>query len=36
MIGTATPGTYTNAYFTLSEDQVFFYDPTILPPNPPY
>lgn len=35
VIGTATPGTYTNAYFTLSEDQVFFYDPTILPPNPP-
>ncbi len=35
---TTTPadvGTYNTAYFTLSETQVFFYDPTILPPNPP-
>ena len=35
---TITPadvGTYNTAYFTLSETQVFFYDPTILPPNPP-
>jgi len=31
----ANVGTYDIAYFTLSEPQLIFYDPTILPPNPP-
>ena len=31
----AKPGTYTTAYITLTEPQVFMFDPTILPPNPP-
>jgi len=28
-------GTYDTAYITLSEPELVFYDPTILPPNPP-
>ena len=35
IIGPAKPGTYTTGYVTLAESQVFLYDPTILPPNPP-
>jgi hypothetical protein len=31
----ANVGTYNNAYITVSEPQLIFYDPTILPPNPP-
>ena len=34
-ISSANVGTYDYAYFTLSEPQLVFYDPTILPPNPP-
>jgi hypothetical protein len=34
-INTANVGTYNNAYITLSAPQLIFYDPTILPPNPP-
>jgi hypothetical protein len=34
-VGPANAGTYEYAYFTLSEPQLIFYDPTILPPNPP-
>jgi hypothetical protein len=34
-ISPANVGTYDYAYFTLSEPQLYFYDPTILPPNPP-
>jgi hypothetical protein len=33
--GPANVGTYNYAYITLSEPTLFFYDPTILPPNPP-
>ena len=29
------PGTYTYAQVCLSEPSLVFYDPTILPPNPP-
>jgi hypothetical protein len=31
----ANVGTYNTAYVTLSEPQLTFYDPTILPPSPP-
>jgi hypothetical protein len=31
----ANVGTYNTAYITLIEPQLIFYDPTILPPNPP-
>ena len=31
----ANVGTYNTAYITLSEPQLTFYDPTILPPSPP-
>jgi hypothetical protein len=31
----ANVGTYNTAYITLVEPQLIFYDPTILPPNPP-
>src|SRR5208337_575753 len=34
-VNTANVGTYENAYITLSEPQLVFYDPTILPPNLP-
>jgi hypothetical protein len=34
-ISPANVGTYDYAYITLSEPQLIFYDPTILPPNPP-
>jgi len=34
-ISPAKVGTYDVAYLTLSEPQLIFYDPTILPPNPP-
>jgi hypothetical protein len=34
-INSANVGTYDYAYFTLSEPQLIFYDPTILPPTPP-
>ena len=34
-ISPANVGTYDIAYITLSEPQLIFYDPTILPPNPP-
>jgi hypothetical protein len=34
-INPANVGTYDYAYFTLSEPQLIFYDPTILPPSPP-
>jgi len=34
-ISSANVGTYDYAYITLSEPQLIFYDPTILPPNPP-
>jgi hypothetical protein len=34
-ISPANVGTYDYAYFTLSEPQMIFYDPTILPPSPP-
>ena len=34
-IGPANVGTYNLAFITLSEPQLIFYDPTILPPNPP-
>ncbi len=34
-MSSAKPGTYNLAYLTLAEPQVFMFDPTILPPNPP-
>jgi hypothetical protein len=34
-INTANVGTYNNAYMSLAEPSLTFYDPTILPPNPP-
>ena len=34
-MNTANVGTYNTAYITLVEPQLIFYDPTILPPNPP-
>jgi len=34
-MSSVNPGTYDTAYLTLEEPQVFMYDPTILPPNPP-
>jgi hypothetical protein len=34
-MNTANVGTYNTAYVTISEPQLTFYDPTILPPNPP-
>jgi hypothetical protein len=34
-ISPANVGTYDYAFITLSEPQLTFYDPTILPPNPP-
>jgi hypothetical protein len=34
-IGPANIGTYDLAFITLSTPQLIFYDPTILPPNPP-
>jgi hypothetical protein len=34
-MSTASVGTYNIAYVTLNEPQLVFYDPTILPPNPP-
>ena len=34
-ISPANVGTYNYAYFTLIEPEMYFYDPTILPPNPP-
>jgi hypothetical protein len=34
-INTANVGTYENAYITLSEPQLTFFDPTILPPSFP-
>jgi hypothetical protein len=34
-MNTANVGTYNTAYVTISEPQLIFYDPTILPPNPP-
>jgi hypothetical protein len=34
-ISPANVGTYDIAYFTLTEPQLIFYDPTILPPSPP-
>ncbi|MGB7591274.1 MAG: hypothetical protein WBO19_08540 [Terriglobia bacterium] len=34
-ISPANIGTYDLAFITLSEPQLIFYDPTILPPNPP-
>jgi hypothetical protein len=34
-ISAANVGTYDIAFVTLSEPQLIFYDPTILPPNPP-
>jgi len=34
-ISPANVGTYDIAYITLSEPQLTFYDPTILPPSPP-
>ena len=34
-INSANVGTYDYAYFTLTEPQLIFYDPTILPPSPP-
>ena len=34
-ISPANAGTYDNAYITISQPQLIFYDPTILPPDPP-
>ena len=34
-MNTAGIGTYNIAYITLTEPELIFYDPTILPPNPP-
>jgi hypothetical protein len=34
-ISPANVGTYDIAYFTLTDPSLIFYDPTILPPNPP-
>ena len=34
-INPASVGTYNTAYITISEPTLVFYDPTILPPNPP-
>jgi hypothetical protein len=34
-ISLANVGTYDTAYFTLTQPQLIFYDPTILPPTPP-
>jgi hypothetical protein len=34
-LSSANVGTFNTAYITLIEPDLFFYDPTILPPNPP-